>query len=272
MKEREGKSASMSPAEVSILVVEDDADIREILEILLGEEGYTGTFASSLDEALARIDSARYDLIVSDLLARQPTDPLSSVERLRERAAPTPVGLITGWKLAEEEVKRRGFAFLLRKPFGLDDLLAHIAAGIHTQLSEEQQHLAKVARHYFAALGARDWDGLCALCADDVTYELPGVSSFAAEVRGKQAFRAFTEATFAQFPDAYFDDVRIYSLPKGLAARYEGHWVTPSGAERQSGAVIFHFAGDHIAQIGVRLNEAYLQARVERDSSEAPLA
>ena len=33
------------------------------------------------------------------------------------------VGLVTAWKVTEEEARRRGFAFLLRKPFSVEALI-----------------------------------------------------------------------------------------------------------------------------------------------------
>lgn len=52
----------------------------------------------------------------------------------------------------------------------------------------------------------------------------------------------------------------MYATPHGLAARYQGRWHGPDGHEaRQSGAVLFEFAGQQIARIGVRLNVERLE-------------
>jgi CheY-like chemotaxis protein/ketosteroid isomerase-like protein len=241
---------SPTTEQARLLIVEDDHDIRETIAMVLDEEGYTASFAVSLEDGLALVDAVAFQLILTDLFATSGQDPLASVEALRLRAAPTPVGIMTSWKVPPEEAERRGFRFLLHKPFGLEEFLTQVAAALKVTLSAEQRRQEAIVRRYFAALTARDWDALATLCADDVAYSLPGASSFAAE-------------TFAHFPDARFGDVLVYASPKGLAARYQGSWAAPDGsAQRQSGATIFRFEGTHIAQIGVLLNEAYLQARL----------
>lgn len=51
-----------------ILVVEDDADINRLLTTLLTKEGYTVTSAFSGSEAAMRLETARYDLVLLDLM------------------------------------------------------------------------------------------------------------------------------------------------------------------------------------------------------------
>jgi ketosteroid isomerase-like protein len=149
---------------------------------------------------------------------------------------------------------------MIAKPFGLDDLLSQIAAALDTRLDCAEQEQARVVCRYFELLGAREWEALGALCTPDVVYALPGDSPYSTEVRGVQAFCEYTAAIFAHFPNATFDGVSIYSTPNGLAARYQGRWTTPDGEQQQAGAVTFRFEGERIAQIGVQLDTARLQA------------
>ena len=109
---------------------------------------------------------------------------------------------------------------------------------------------------YVAALGARDWDALVALCTDEVIYHLPGEVPFAGTISGKAAFRAYTEATFRQLHAVRFEEVLVYSRPHGLAARYRSCWETPEEGEvSAAGAVLFGFEEERIAQIGIQLGE-----------------
>lgn len=249
---------------VQVLIVEDDDDIRESVRILLTEEGYQTVVAASLAQAHALMDEHTFALILTDLFARSPAHALDSVAQLRDNAHPTPVGILTGWNLSPAAVAAQGFAFLARKPFDVDDLATSIAAAIDTPLGPDDEPRAQVVRRYFELLSARDWDALVGLCTADVTYVLPGDSPFSATVQGKEAFRAFTEETFRQFPAARFDDIHIYATPQGLAARYQGSWLTGEQAEqRLTGSVVFQFDGTHIRQIGVRLNDERLRALVE---------
>lgn len=252
-------AASTAPSRV--LVIDDDPDIRDALRLLLEDAGYATAVAASLADAFAQIDTATFQCILTDAFARTPAGALDSIRPLVERAQPTPVGLLTGWRLPQEEIERAGVAFVATKPFDLDQLLASVAAAIATPLTPERQRQAAVVHAYFAALTARDWDALVALCTDDVTYALPGESPFSTTIAGKAAFRAYTEETYRHFLAARFWDIAVYATPAGLAARFQGAWRAPDGSEpRLTGAVWFQFAAERIHQIGVQLNNERLRA------------
>lgn len=249
----------------SLLVVDDEVTICDALSMVFTDEGYRVQAANSLDEALELVDQQAFDLILSDLLHKVPDDLFNAVERLRQRAHPTPVGLVTAWATTAAEAAEHGFPILIGKPFDLDDLLSRVAAFLDRPLTAERERHAQVAERYFAALSAQAWDQVADLCADDVTYILPGTSLYARTITGKSAFRDYTEETFRAFPHTRFEDVRIYGQPSGVAARYTARWQGPDGSEQQqSGGVVFQFAGEDIRQIGVRLNDARLQEMSER--------
>jgi CheY-like chemotaxis protein len=243
------------------LVVEDDANIREALRLLLEEEGYDVLEATSLDAALAIVENATVQLILTDSLAARTSDKLTAAGLLRQRAFPTPVGVLTGWPVDQESVNNLDLAFVLGKPFDLDDLLARVANTLHLTLSPEQEAQAHVVRQYFAALTAGDWNALAALCTEDVTYTLPGKTVFATTLQGRDRVCAYAKGIFEQFPEARFEDILVSATPLGMAARYRGTWRTRDEAHHtQAGAVVFRFADEQIAQIGVRLNDARLAA------------
>lgn len=250
-----------SPASSHLLLVEHDSGVGNLLQVFLASEGYDAFLVASPKEALACLDEHIYSLILTDLFKLAQTDPFRSVELLRDRAHPTPVVVMTGWNVAEEEVTGRGFASLVRKPFDLEDILTSIAASLKRPLSPEQARQAEVVQAYFAALSARRWDALVALCTDEVIYTLPVGMPFAGTFSGKEAFRAYTEDTFRHFPTARFEEVLVYSRPHGLAARYRACRETPEAEEvRVTGAALFGFEGARIAQIGVQLGEKQQQA------------
>jgi CheY-like chemotaxis protein len=253
-----------------VLVVEDDQDLLELLQLLLADSGYEALNASSLSEALALLDTSAFHLILTDSFARTLHEVLPSLQFLRQRAHPTPVGLVTGWG-SEEDVERAGFAFLIPKPFDADRLLFQVAATLHTPLHPDQERQAQVVHLYFAALTVRKWDKVIELCTNDVVYVLPGEMPFSGEVTGKAAFRAYTEETFAHFPSARFAEVMVYASPSGLAARYKGSWLgTDNCALHMTGAVHFQFEGVYIKQIGVQLNDERLRTLMAAQSETAP--
>lgn len=249
-----------------ILLVEDDRDVRETLVSLLHDEGYQTAETSTLDDAFALLDSTTFDLIMTDLLNHDQERPLASVLLLRERATPTPVAVLSGWMAAGQSPGAADFAFVMTKPFDLDALLTAIAAALQQSkvFSPEEEQRAQVVRQYFAALSTSDWDTLVGLCADNVTYVLPGNDPLSATVEGKSAFRAYAETVFAQFPAARFEQVSTYVTPGGMAARYQARWLGTNKVEQvQAGAVVFQFTGIQIQRIGIRLATDRLRRRME---------
>ncbi|MGZ3583657.1 MAG: response regulator [Ktedonobacterales bacterium] len=115
-----------------LLIVEDSAEIRETLELVLTEEGYKVSLAPDLSRAFALVSEQTFDLVLTDLFTFSQVDPLQSVSQLRVHVAPTPIGVISGWQVDPEYAKRQGFAFLLTKPFELEDLLACVATCLAT--------------------------------------------------------------------------------------------------------------------------------------------
>ena len=111
-----------------LLLVIEDEDLGEALREFLRDEGYAAFVATSVEDALALVTTQTFDLILSDFFRQRDLVPYHSVERLRQAAQPTPVGIMSASTLSAEEVEQRGFACLLKKPFELDDLSAAIVA------------------------------------------------------------------------------------------------------------------------------------------------
>ena len=253
--------ASRSPR---ILVVEPGEDLASLYEMLLSDDGYTVTMASSLLDAVRHIDETAFDLILSELFGRNRLEALKSLEPLRLRAAPTAVGVVTAWPVTPEEAQSTACDFIIRKPFDVTDLLSNIAAALNTPLESSQRRQVQVVTRYFDALTANDWDALVNLCVPDVVYLLPGQSPLAGEIHGRAAFRAYSADVFSHFPSVRFEHVRVYSRPRGLAARYQSNWLNPEGERiSMSGAVLFEFRDDLISQIGIRLHEERLMQLME---------
>jgi len=252
-----------------LLALDDDEDIREALAILFEEAGYDITTVASLPEAFALIDNETFHLIITDSFATSSIGGARGLRRLQHHAQPTPVGILSAWSFSEADLSGAPFAFVMTKPFDIDQVLAQVAATLQVPLTPAQQRQEPIVRRYFAALSERDWDTLMDLCADDVVYVLPNETPFSGTYTGRAAFRAYSEATFAQFPAARFEDITVYSSPTGLASRYRGTWRLPDGSETAlTGAVHFQFEGERIKQIGVFLHDERLQALITPPPTE----
>lgn len=112
----------------SLLVVDDEVGIVDVLIAVLTDAGYHADGAANGQEALARIGECQPELIVLDL--EMPVlDGAETLRALRgsEAHAALPVLMMSG--LSESIVKRRckGYQAFLRKPFTLDELLGAVA-------------------------------------------------------------------------------------------------------------------------------------------------
>jgi len=94
--------ASAAP-EARLLVVDDDADIVELLAASLRFSGFEVTTARNGHEALAVAASTRPDLIVLDVMMPG-LDGLTVVRRLRESGNRVPVVLLTARDSTEDRV------------------------------------------------------------------------------------------------------------------------------------------------------------------------
>ncbi len=110
-----------------ILVVDDEADIRESFETLLGMEGYRVDLASTAAEALQRVDHALYDLILLDLMLPDRSG-MEVIEEIRRRDRETPIFLITAFGSFEAAVEavKRGADNFIAKPWNNEKLLIEI--------------------------------------------------------------------------------------------------------------------------------------------------
>ena len=115
----------------TILIVEDEADLAELMRYNLEAEGFRVVTAESGDEAVERIRDGVPDLILLDWMLPS----LSGIElcrrwRARDETARTPIIMITA--RGEEEERVRGLATgaddYVVKPFSMPELIARIQA------------------------------------------------------------------------------------------------------------------------------------------------
>jgi len=109
----------------TVLVVDDEPAIREVIATLLEDEGYLVRHAKDGLEALDAINGDRIDLIVSDVVMPR-LDGASLVRKLRLRGHLTPVVLMSA---VYADVDLPGVRFV-PKPFEIDRLLGTVASAL----------------------------------------------------------------------------------------------------------------------------------------------
>ncbi|OGC90830.1 MAG: hypothetical protein A2W25_12920 [candidate division Zixibacteria bacterium RBG_16_53_22] len=112
----------------SVLVVEDEADVRDVINEILALYGYSVTSAADGLEGWKLARASNYDLIITDL-GIPGISGLELVRRIRAASIKTPVLIITGVIFDNSDSEIRAFqpCDVLLKPFRIDDLLKKIA-------------------------------------------------------------------------------------------------------------------------------------------------
>lgn len=117
----------VTPVVRRILVVDDEAGIRDLCARVLKRNGFDVTLASSGEEAVKYLKTAPYDIVISDI--RMPgisgIDVLTAAKALYPEIA---VILITGFGASEvaERASQAGVYRILNKPFDTLELLGMV--------------------------------------------------------------------------------------------------------------------------------------------------
>jgi CheY-like chemotaxis protein len=114
-----------------VLVVEDNEDVRELAESVLGMAGYAVLSAASGEQALTLLrQGARVDLLFTDVIMPGGMNGLQLVDEARRLRPRLPVLVTTGYM---DELPRQGLGQrlnILAKPYKHGDLLARVEAAL----------------------------------------------------------------------------------------------------------------------------------------------
>ena len=123
----------------SILIVDDESEIRESLQTLLELEGYRVQTAGSGEEGLAHIASHPFDLMLLDL-ALPGKSGIEVLAEIRERDPQLAVIMITAYGTVENAVSamQAGAVNFIQKPWDNEKLLADLRAAIARRRAEEE--------------------------------------------------------------------------------------------------------------------------------------
>jgi two-component system response regulator AtoC len=131
-----------------VLVVDDEENLRHMLQTLLKREGYEPVGVASVDSAVRELDNLPYDIIITDL--RMPgRSGLDLVDEVRRRNLDATVVVMTafGSKEVAIEAMKRGAYDYLSKPFEADELILLLRkAEERERLYRENQSLARQVR------------------------------------------------------------------------------------------------------------------------------
>jgi two-component system, NtrC family, response regulator AtoC len=130
---------------IRVLIVDDDAMLRDTLEIDLARRGHAVETCASAAEALAAMQRADFDVVVTDLSMRE-VDGIQLCERIVATRSDVPVLVLTAFGSFESAVAamRAGAYDFLSKPIELEALAFAIGrAANHRKLRGELQRLQR---------------------------------------------------------------------------------------------------------------------------------
>lgn len=129
-----------------ILIVDDEADIRELISGILQDEGYETRLARNSDAALAALADRRPSLIVLDIwLQDSKLDGLDLLTAIRERHPELPVVIISGHGNIETAVSaiKRGAYDYIEKPFNADRLILVVGRALEASRLRRENEVLK---------------------------------------------------------------------------------------------------------------------------------
>jgi two-component system response regulator FlrC len=249
----------MNPS--SILVVEDDSALAQALSDTLSLAGYDVVQASDGEQALARLDRAPVDMVLTDVQMR-PMDGRALLRNLRTRFHDLPVLIMTAYGTVEQAVEaiKLGAVDYLAKPFELDELLHKVQRYLPRNQVEAGQMIAEDLRTRELVELARR------VAASDATVMIGGPSGTGKEVLARfihhQSSRndgPFIALNCAAIPDNMLEAV-LFGYEKGA---FTGAVRASAGKfeQAQGGTLLL----DEISEMSLGLQAKLLRVLQERE-------
>src|SRR2546423_13857896 len=144
-REMSASQATIPTEKAKVLVIDDEADIREGLQMLLESEGYAVELAHNATEGVEKMGSRAYDLVLLDLMMPDRSG-MEVLAEVRERDRETPIFMITAYGSVEAAVRalKLGANDYFSKPWDNEKLLIEIDRMIaRRRLEYENTHLKR---------------------------------------------------------------------------------------------------------------------------------
>tara|TARA_B100000029_G_scaffold75757_1_gene67437 strand:- start:3191 stop:4546 length:1356 start_codon:yes stop_codon:yes gene_type:complete len=140
-----------------ILIVDDNSDIRLILDELISEAGYKTRVAANYNQALTEIDKKLPDVAIIDVkLDKSDNDGIELLSHIKNKNKDVPVIIISGHaniEMAIKSLKSGAFEFI-QKPFDKERLMNFVYRAVENfNLKNENKSLQSKLFHSFDLVG-----------------------------------------------------------------------------------------------------------------------
>src|SRR6185312_2721910 len=124
----------------SVLIVDDEPNIRRMVGALLAAEGYEVRDAESGASGLARALEAEPDVLLLDLMMPGELDGLATLSRLRERVPDVPVVMMSGRAGLSDAVRatKLGAFNFLEKPLSPEGVLLALSSALELRQARRE--------------------------------------------------------------------------------------------------------------------------------------
>ena len=127
-----------------ILIIDDEASIRETLGGILEDEGFTAIGVSSAEEGIELFETMNIDLVLLDIWLGDNMDGMTALEKIHEQF-PIPIIMISGHGTIETAVQatRKGAFDFIEKPLSYDKIILAISNGLRFAKLEQENRLLR---------------------------------------------------------------------------------------------------------------------------------
>src|SRR5213595_242788 len=131
---------SIMPKKGSVLVVDDEEIMRDVLETLLSPEGYRVDLAKTGEEGLDAYTRRSYDVVLLDV-SMPGIGGLRALEEFLKLDAEAVIVMITAYATFDTAIAawEKGAFGCVRKPFQNEQIVAQVGAGIKRRRKEEER-------------------------------------------------------------------------------------------------------------------------------------
>jgi len=132
----------------SILVVDDEPTMQDVLQRLLCDQGYAVATAATAEEAVAQLEERDFDVVVSDIVMPG-LDGLALLERSRSLNPRAAVILMTAYATVDSAIAalRSGASDFLEKPFLAEELMRCVERALHYREALWKENLRRSVVH-----------------------------------------------------------------------------------------------------------------------------
>src|SRR5215203_5156330 len=259
-----------------ILVVDDEAEIRKSLRMILEYEGYDVVEASSGGEGLALAEREAPDLVFLDV--KMPgMDGLDVLQRLQASRESMPVVVISGHATKEEVANsiKRGAIDFIEKPLGSDRILVTVKNALeHERLRDENRSLKRAAEARHQMVGESPalrhvWDAIKRAAPTNATVLLLGESGVGKELVARSIHRnslrsrdRFVQVNCAAIPEELIES-ELFGHEKGS---FTGATEKQVGKFEQAdkGTIFLDEVGDMSPKTQAKVLRVLQEGEVER--------